>query len=452
MFQKVKQELKALIPIAIPAVFAQLAQMAMGVIDTVMAGHYSSDALAAIAIGSSLLHPVLVFFMGLFLAFNPIIAHLRGASNEVKIGANFRLSLLLAAIFTPFAILSLFNAHYILDWLGVATNVAQLSTDYLHATIWGMPGLLGFLALRFCNEGLFSTPAIMAATIISIPFNIFLNYWFMYGGFGVPEMGALGIGYATGLVWTIMFIGLLVYTVFTPKYQSLNIFNRWSLPSKPEIKEVFRLGLPMAVTLGFEITMFAAVSLMIARYPTYVMGGHQIAVNIASLAFMIPLGISQAITARVGYFAGKKDPRSTQLAGYTGITVSALLSAFSATAMILIPSFLVQLYTQETQVVNVAIGMLFFAAVFQFSDSIQVASAGALRGIKDTKVPMLMTAISYWMVGFPVGYYCAESLQMNANGYWVGLIAGLSCAAILLLFRWFKLSHQNTDTAQPAKV
>lgn len=440
MFDKVFNEFKNLMPIALPAVLSQLAQMAMGVIDTLMAGHYSNDALAAIAIGTSLLHPVLVFFMGLFLAFNPIVAHLKGSDSHLKIGENFRLGIILALAFSPVAIITLLNAHVILEMLGVERHISDLATGYLHATVWGMPGLLMFFALRFCNEGLFSTPAVLAATLISIPFNIVLNYWFMYGGYGLSAMGAVGLGYATSLVWTIMFIGLLFYTATTSKYRHLEIFNQWKIPLWQDIKEVFKLGFPMAITLGFEITMFAAVSLMIARYPTEVMGAHQIAVNIASLSFMIPLGISQAITARVGYFSGKKDPYATRLAGYTGIATAAGLSAFSATTMVLVPVTLVGLYTGDSNVLSIAAGLLFYAAVFQFSDSLQVASAGALRGVKDTKIPMVITAISYWLVGFPVGYYLAEYQNQQANGYWMGLIAGLSTAAILLLHRWARLS------------
>ncbi len=443
VLKKASTEIKQLLPIAIPAVLSQLAQMAAGVIDTLMAGNYNNDALAAIAIGTSLLHPVLVSFMGLFLAFNPIISHLKGANNETKIGANFRLGLVLALIFSPFAVLLLINAEIVFQHLGVTPNVAQLANDYLQAIVWGIPALLGFLALRFCNEGLFSNAAVMSATIISIPFNILFNYWFMYGGLGLPEMGVVGLGYSTALVWTIMFFSLLVYSGVTKKYAGLHIFTEKFLPSWKEIKEIFKLGIPMAITLGFEVTMFAAVSLMIARYPTHMMGGHQIAVNIISLAFMIPLGISQAITARVGYFSGKKDPESSQVAGYTGIALCVSLSAFSALIMLLIPVFLVSFYTHDQQVITVAVGMLFLAAIFQFSDSLQVSSVGALRGIKDTKIPMLLTAISYWLVGFPTGYYCAEKMGYGAYGYWVGLIAGLSCAAVLLLYRWNKLSNQH---------
>lgn len=443
MFKKVSTELRYLTPIAIPAVLSQLAQMAMGVIDTVMAGHYSNDALAAIAIGSSLLHPVLVFFMGLFLAFNPVIAHFRGANAEQKIGAHFRLGIVLALVFSPIAILVLLNAQILLEYLNIETSVAGIATGYLHATVWGMPGLLLFLALRFCNEGLFSTPAIMASTLISIPFNILLNYWFMYGGYGLEPMGAVGVGYATSLIWTMMFIGLFLYTLLTPKYKSLHIFKQKYLPHWPEILEVLKLGLPMAITLGFEVTMFAAVSLMIAKYPSEVMGAHQIAVNIASISFMLPLGISQAITARVGYFSGKSDPQASQIAGYTGIGTSVFISTLSASAMVLFPSIFVAFYSQDPVIMNIAVGLLLYAAIFQFSDGLQVSSAGALRGLKDTKIPMFITAISYWFVGFPVGYYLAEKLNYHASGYWMGLIAGLSTAALLLLHRWAQLSRRQ---------
>jgi len=442
VYKQYRKELKYLAPIAIPAALSQLAQMAMGVIDTVMAGHYSNDALAAIAIGTSLLHPVLVFFLGLFLAFNPIIAHFKGADSNSKIGSHFRLGLVLAILFSPIAILLLLNGQLLLAYIGVDESVSQIATDYLHATVWGMPGLLLFLALRFCNEGMFSTPAIMTSTLISIPFNIALNYWFMYGGYGVEEMGAVGLGYATSLVWTMMFFGLLIYTALTPKYRSFEIFKHKTLPIWDDIKEVLKLGLPMAVTLGFEITMFAAVSLMIAKYATEIIGAHQIAVNIASICFMIPLGVSQAITARVGYFAGKKDSAATRLAGFVGITSSVAFMTLTASIMMFIPGLLVVFYTQDQQVIDIAIGLLFFAAIFQFSDGLQVSSAGALRGLKDTKIPMLITAVSYWLVGFPVGYYLAEELNYQANGYWIGLIAGLSTAAILLLRRWVKLSRK----------
>jgi len=434
-------------PIAIPAVLSQLAQMAMGVIDTIMAGHYSNDALAAIAIGTSLLHPVLVFFLGLFLAFNPVVAHFKGEGSNKKISSHFRLGIVLAVVLFPLAIFALLNAQLVLAMLGVEQHIADLATGYLHATIWGMPGLLIFLALRFCNEGMFSTTAVMVSTVVSIPFNIGFNYWFMYGGtvgpISINEMGAVGVGYATSLVWTMMCAGLWLYTAFAPKYRELNLFSTMNLPSWQEIKDILKLGFPMAITLGFEITMFAAVSLMIARYPTEVMGAHQIAVNIASISFMIPLGISQAITARVGFFAGKKQPTAKQIAGYTGIGTATAVSAFSAATMVLIPVILVSFYTSDQSVISIAVGLLFFAAIFQFSDALQVACAGALRGVKDTKIPMIITAISYWLVGFPVGYVLAENYGYQANGYWIGLIAGLSTAAVLLMHRWVKLSRQS---------
>lgn len=447
MFKKLKfglkAELKALAPIAIPAVLSQLAQMAMGVIDTVMAGHYSNEALAAIAIGTSLLHPILVFFLGIFLAFNPIIAHFNGANSNSNIATHFRLGLLLAILFSPIAILLLLNAQYILVLLGVESQIVELATGYLHATTWGMTSLLLFLALRFCNEGLFSTSAVMFTTILSIPFNIIFNNWFMYGGYGIEAMGAVGVGYATSLVWCIMFVGLLAYTLLTPKYHHLKIFKHKLLPQWREIKYVLHLGLPMAITLSFEVAMFAAVSLMIARYAVEVIAAHQIALNITSIFFMLPLGISQAITARVGYFSGKKDQLACQLAGYTGISTTVLIMTLSASAMLFLPQLMVGFYTQDALISEVAVSLLFFAAIFQFSDGLQVASVGALRGVKDTKIPLIITAIAYWLVGFPIGYYLAEVLNYQAKGYWMGLIAGLSTAAVLLLYRWVVLSRHK---------
>jgi MATE family, multidrug efflux pump len=436
-----KKELKQLAPIGIPAVLSQLAQMAMGFIDTVMAGHYSTEALAAIAIGTSLLHPVIVFFLGLFLAFNPIVAHFRGADEIGKIRSHFHASILLAIIFAPVAILLLLNSQFVLQALDIEPAVGELAFGYLSATLWGMPSLILFFALRFCNEGMFSTTAVMVITLISIPFNVLLNYWFLYGGLGIEEMGAVGVGYATGLIWTLMFVGMLSYTLLTKKYAQLRIFRDFEIPTYNEFKAILALGFPVAITLGFEITMFAAVALMIARYPIEVMGAHQIAVNIASLTFMIPLGLSQAITARVSYFEGRKDRQSMRIAGYTGINACVAIMALSALMMIVIPTLLVGIYTSEPGLAELAAGLLFFAALFQFSDGLQVSSAGALRGLKDTKMPMIITAISYWLVGFPLGYYLAEHQQMQVQGYWVGMIFGLSTAAVLLLRRWMVFSR-----------
>ncbi len=441
MFSQFKKELKQLAPIGIPAVLSQLAQMAMGFIDTVMAGHYSPVALAAIAIGTSLLQPVLIFFLGLFLAFNPLVAHFRGAGKLEKLKTHFQASIILAVVFSPVAILLLLNSKFVLAALGIETQVADLAFGYLSATQWGMPSLLLFFALRFCNEGMFSTTAVMVITVISIPFNVLFNYWFMYGGFGLQEMGAVGVGYATGLIWTLMFIGMLLYTLCAKKYAELALFKSIQIPDWIEFKAILALGFPVAITLGFEITMFAAVALMIARYPVEVMGAHQIAVNIASLTFMIPLGLSQAITARVSYFQGKHDRASLRIAGYTGIGTCVAIMALSAIMMISIPTLLVSIYTSETGLSELAVGLLFFAALFQFSDGLQVSSAGALRGLKDTKIPMIITAISYWLVGFPTGYYLAEIQNMQAQGYWIGMIFGLSTAAVLLLRRWMVFSR-----------
>jgi MATE family multidrug resistance protein len=444
MLANVKKEIRELAPIGIPAVLSQLAQMAMGFIDTVMAGNYSTDALAAIAIGTSLLHPILVFFLGLFLAFNPIIAHFNGSGDQPKIKTHFQASLLMALLCAPIAMIMLLNTDFILLALDIEAGVSKLAIGYISATVWGLPALLLFLALRFCNEGMFSTFSVMTITSMSIPFNILFNYWFMNGGWFVPEMGAVGIGYATSLTWVLMFFGMLVYTATAKKYVGLKLFSSIELPSLKEIKAVLALGLPVAVTLGFEITMFAAVALMIARYPVEVMGAHQIAVNIASLTFMIPLGLSQAITARVSYFAGKKERSSMQLAGNTGIGTCVIIMTFSALMMIAIPFQLVSIYTDQVDLIELASSLLFFAALFQFSDGLQVSSSGALRGLKDTKVPMVVTAVSYWLVGFPIGYYLAEYQEYGVNGYWIGMIFGLSTAAILLLRRWVVFSRDKT--------
>jgi len=433
-----RTELSELSKLGIPAILAQLSQMSLGVIDTMMAGSINPEALAAIAVGTNILNPVMVFILGVFLALNPIVAHLNGRGNFQQIGVVFQQSTLVAFLLAIPAIYFLTQAKSIMAFIGIQTELHQIVADYLAACCYGVVPLFGFLALRFCNEGLFSNRAIMLVSILAIPFNLVFNYWFIWGGLGVPAMGAIGIGYATALVWTVMFISMLTYSLTSPRYRHLAIKSKLHPIDWQQLKELFKIGLPMGIGVGMEIAMFAIIGLMIGRYAIEIVAAHQIAINIASMAYMIPLGLSIAISARVGFFAGRNDPIALQHAAKTGISLAITIACFSSISMYLFAEPLVALYSDDATVVSLAVSLLVLAAIFQLSDATQVALSGALRGVKDTRIPMFISAISYWLVGFPIGYISAEILGWSARGYWMGIVAGLTTAAALLYVRYRK--------------
>ncbi len=442
---QVKRETHALIKIAIPAILAQLAQMALGVSDTIMAGNYSPNALAAVGTGFSLFVVIFSLFMGMMIAINPMVAQLNGQQQEKQIGKVFQLGFVMAVIFGIISFIALNLSRYLLDLVGIPEAIVSTTSDYLSALSWGTISAYLFLALRSGNEGLFSTKAIMVCSFLAIPFNIVLNYWFIFGGLGVEAMGAVGAGYATSIVWTILFISLAVFTFTHKPFKKYDILKNFSWPTIKLTKEYFHIGIPIALGMVMEIAMFGGMGIFIARYGEQLAGAHQIAMNIAGVAFMVPLGLSVAVTARVGYWLGQERFGQMRLAGYCGIGLSLVFQVVTVTIMLLLRYQIVGFYTNDLAIIEIAAGLIFLAAIFQFSDGLQVNAAGALRGMKDTTIPMLYMAISYWLVGFPLGYYLAEFEGMKAQGFWIGIIAGLTMAAILLLGRFIRRTKSLRD-------
>ena len=438
---QIRQETHALAKVAVPAIFAQLAQMTLGVIDTLMAGNYSSKALAAVGTGVNVFTVIFSLFLGLLLALNPMISHFNGQGKFEEIGKTFQLGMFLSVIFGIITFILLNSVAPILSAINVEKELVTTTSGYLSALSWGSISIYLFLALRSGNEGLFSTKAVMVCSFLAIPFNVLLNNWFIYGGLGVPAMGAIGVGYATSLVWTLLFIFLLAFTYFHKPYACLKIFTRISFPKPHLIKEFFSIGTPLALGLLMEVTMFGVIGVAIARFGVELTAAHQIAMNIASLAFMVPLGLSVAITARVGYWMGKKQYSQMKLAGFCGIGLSICFQALSVIIMLSLRYQLVSFYTDDEAIILTAASLLFLAAIFQFSDGLQVSAAGTLRGMKDTKIPMIYMGISYWAFGLPIGYYLAEKQQLLVEGYWIGIISGLTVAAILLLGRFINKSR-----------
>lgn len=443
-------ETQKLSTLAIPAIIAQLAQAGLGVIDTIMAGHHSAEALAAIAIGANIFTPVIVFIVGIMLVLNPLVAQLNGEKDYKQLAQVFHNGMFLGLILAAPSALLLQQTEWLLTAIGTDKSLIPLTTGYLDALCWGLPSLYLFFALRFTNEGLFGNKIIMYIALSTLPLNVLANQWFIYGGFGLEPMGAVGVGWATNFVYSYMFITLLIITAKTKNYRHLELFSRWHKPDWQVIKHTLKIGIPMGMSIGLEVALFAAVGLMISTYTIHQIAGHQVALNISTMCYMIPLGLSTAITARVSFHIGSGQPQRAKIAGWSGIGMALVIMSCSVMMLLAFPEGIVSVYSKDTGVMAVAIQLLLFCAMFQLSDGTQVASAGALRGLKDTKVPMYFSALSYWVIGFPLGYYLAEHQQMGIDGYWIALITALTIAATLMLLR-FRLMI-NRQSKRPKQV
>lgn len=437
------KEARLTLRIGLPVIIAQLLQMSMNFVDTVMAGNLSAEDLAAVAVGGAIFNPLVMLAAGILMAVTPIVAQLVGSRQLKEIGVNARQGLWLSQLLALPIFFLMRNLEPVMHFLEVTPEIIPLSQGYLDAISWGVFGICGYMALRFFNEGLSVTRPAMYVALLGLLVNIPGNYILMYGKFGFPEMGAIGCGYASSLVGYAMFLGMLLFTMNHKPYRRFNIFSAIHIPDWTYLKEILRIGVPIGLSSSMEVTMFALVSLLMGSLGAVAVAGHQVAINFSAMTFMVPFGLSTAITARVGNAIGKKSMQEARQRGYVGITMATLFMSSTAILIFLFPDLITSIYTSDAAVQEVAVSLLYMAAIFQISDGLQVSGYGALRGLKDTKIPMYVNFIAYWLVGLPLGYYLGIIRDIGPQGLWMGLIAGLTIAAILHNIRFYKLTKRK---------
>lgn len=435
-----------------PLIVGQVTSYGMNFVDTVMAGRLGRVDLGAIAIGSSVWSAGLLFMLGVLMSVSPAVSQLEGAGRRLQAGEMTRQALWIALGISALMVLVMRNAGWVMAVLEVEPSVAGLALGYLDAMTWGAPALAMMFVLRFFSEGAGYTRPTMYIGVLGIVFNVPLNYVLMFGKLGFEPMGAVGCGWATALVFWLQFIALAVYIGCREHFRPFELFQQFSRPNLREINGLLRVGLPIGVTIFFEGSLFVSAALLIGTLGALPIAAHQIAINFAGMAFMVPLGLAGAITVRVGNAIGRRDPAGARIAGLVGIGIAVVFAAFSASAMFFFPAWIARIYTAEREVVELAANLLMLAAIFQLSDCLQVASAGALRGYKDTRRPMLYSVFSYWAIGLSTGYWLTFERGWGAAGMWVGLIAGLTVAAILLGARFIRLSGNWKPKAEPVAV
>jgi len=446
---RLSADARAIFSLGAPLLGNNLSLSGMGFADTVMAGQLGAADLAGLAIGFSYHYLFMFIGYGTLMGVSPSIAHAYGADDVQRVRGYGRQSWWLALALAVAVFVGLMQVDWVLPSLGITADVLPIATGYVHAIAWGMPGLLAFFALRYTSEGLGRTKPIMYIGFLALAANVLGNWIFMYGRFGMPRLGAVGCGVATAISYWLMFIALFLYMRAHRTYRRFEFFARIDRPDPAVLRELVRIGVPIAGSILAEGGLFVTAALMMGAMGATTTGGHQIAMNYASLMFMVPLAMSSATTIHVGHTLGRGDAYRGRMAGLLGITLCAAVMLISAGAILLFNDSIAALYTVDPPVRELAATLLLMAAVFQLSDGVQVGAAGALRGFKDTAVPMALCVFSYWVVGFTLAYVLGVHWGRGPMGVWIGLIVGLTVSAVLLVTRSLYVSRRAVASSPP---
>ncbi|MCG9053855.1 MATE family efflux transporter [Laribacter hongkongensis] len=455
-----RTESSALLRLATPMMIAQMAQVATGFVDTVMAGRVSPDDLAAVSIGSSILITVFLTLSGVIMALNPLIAHQLGARQFDRIGPVVRQGFWVAAGLGLFGLALMFALMpWLPGWLSLETSVADKVNGYLAGAALGVPGILLYRVLHAYSSSVNQTRPIMLVSLAALALNVPLNYMLIHGLFGLPALGGAGCGWATGIVFWFSFVALALYTRYSRAYDTCPVWQRLEAPSRQLIGQVQRLGLPIALSFFLEVSTFTFVTLLIARLGSTVVAGHQIVINFTTLTYMVPQCLAMALTVRVGHALGANNPLLARFRSQIGILLGAVTAIASSTLILFLRTPIAELYTPDPQVVALAASLMLFAVFYQFFDAIQTIATGALRGYKSTTGPMLVHLVVFWGLGLGGGSWLGlnqvtlfgHDLPTGAYGFWVALTLSLTLAAFILGAVLLHVSRQKlNDGRQPA--
>jgi len=439
-------EFKQLIRIGIPIFGSQLSYALMGTTDTIIAGRASANDLAGLAVGTAFSNTIWFFFTGIIFAVTPIVAQLYGAKKFLEIGQKLREILWVAAGLGLLMAFIFFNMDIIINLLPIKSSITSITIDYLKAVSIGWFFVTIFTCLRCYSEGMTFTKPVFYIAFSGMLLNIPLDLIFVYGWFGAPKLGGVGCGIATTIVSFLMMVSILVYISFSKNYKRTQPFSKFSKPSLDTTKEVLKLGLPIGLGIFIELSMFSGAAIILSVLGEIVVASHSVAINIASLFFMVPLAIGLASSTRVGNLIGEKNPFQAKTAATSTIILCITGALINSIIILSFGSFIVGLYTTELPVLELAVSLILFAAIFQLPDGIQMGALGSLRGYKDTFIPMILLMISYWIFAMPIGYYLTNfgfGDPLGAKGMWFGMIIGLTIFSFLSIFRlrWIMKSY-----------
>lgn len=438
-----RAEARATLALALPLVLANIAQALIGATDVLLLGRAGADSLAAGALGVNLYNAFLFSGTGLVTAAAPMIAREVGrrSSSVRDVRRTVRQGMWSAAALAAIFWLVLIFAGPIFRLLDQPASLVGDATGFVHAVMWGMLPYFLFLVIRSFMIALERPGWSLAIGCAAVPVNALLNYGLIFGHFGLPEMGVVGAGLGSSITNALAFLALATVVLVHPRFRRYRLFGRFWRPDWQRFAEVWRLGLPIAITLGLEVTVFNAALFLMGLLGKAEIAAHAIAIQLATLCFMVPLGIGQASTVRVGLAFGRRDVDGVGRAGWTAFAMGTGFMCLTALIIVAMPHALVGLFLDlanpaNAKVARLAVSFLLIAALFQIVDGAQVVSAGMLRGLHDTRMPMLFAMFGYWVVGIGIGAGLAFPGHMGGVGIWIGLASGLATVAVLMTWRW----------------
>ena len=428
-----RDELRAMLGLALPVVTVQVGMMSMGVVDTVMVGHLSPQALAAVALGNLYFFVPAVFGMGTLMVLDPVVAQAVGAGDAPSTARGVQRGILLALILAVPSAVLLLLAEPILELLRQPADVFPLAAQYSVRMAPGVLPFFLFVVFRQSLQALGRTRPIVVTIVVANLVNAFLNWVLIFGHFGAPAMGVAGSAWATTLSrWLLcLLLPALSWRTLAPQIRPI----RAEIWEAAPLGRMVRLGAPIGTQYVLEFGAFALVALMMGWIGTRQMAGHQVAINLASLTFMVPLGVADAASVLVGRAVGRGDPAGARGSARAALVCAATFMSCTGALFLTVPGALAGLYTRDVSVLAVAAALIPIAGVFQVFDGLQTVAGGILRGLGHTRAPMLVNLLGYWVLGLPVSAYLGFGLGLGPAGLWWGLVLGLGVVASFLLIR-----------------
>jgi len=439
-----KEKIKQILILLIPILITQLSMFSMVFFNTILSGKYNSSDLAGVAVGSSVWNPIFTGLSGILLAVSPIVAQRFGQEKEKDVSTILAQGIYLAFIIAALVILAgVFLLDPVLTRMGLLEDVYKTARQYLIGLSFGIFPLFIFNVLRSFIYALGKTRVVMYILLMVLPINFLLNYALIFGHWGLPELGGAGAGYATSFTYFII-TGLTILIIKTQhsfhKYFVLEYFKRlqWK-----ELKEILKIGLPMGLSIFFETSMFAIVTLLISKYSITTIAAYQSALNIVSFLYMVPMSISMALTVLVGFEFGAGRFKDAKSYSWLGVYLSILIAVVAGLLVVSLRYKVAGFYSNEPAVIILTGQFLIYALFFMIADAIQATTLAALRGYKDVNISFVITLISYWLICLPVGHFLARNTMLGATGYWIGLTVGLSIAGIFLSLRLIYIQKKS---------
>ncbi len=438
----ITREAKALLVLGLPIIGSHLAQIAMHITDTVMLGWYSVEALAAAVLGATLFFTLFVVGSGFAWAVMPMVAAAVANGQDTEVRRTTRMALWLSLLFGAAIMPALWFSGTVLGGLGQEPALAAATQGYLRIAGWGIFPALIVMVLKSYLAAQERTQVVLWITVLGAVLNGLLNWALIFGNWGAPELGLRGAAFATLATQCLTLVLTLAYALWLPQLRRHTLFVRFWRPDWPAFAAVFRLGWPIGLTSLAEAGLFSASALMMGWVGTRELAAHGIALEIVSVTFMFHLGLANAATVRAGQAHGRQDRAQLRLVGRTAIGLSLFFSTIAIVLFLTVPEPLVRVFLDAAdpltpQIVAIGVSLLAVAALFQLADGGQVMALGLLRGVQDTRVPMIHAAFSYWLVGIPASYVLGFTLGLGAPGIWLGLVVGLVLAGVLMMTRFW---------------